>query len=59
MEDQLLERGIVLRNDSSTRLCPPLVVTKDECDYVVKTLAECFDGLGKQLGTVGTQVAIG
>jgi adenosylmethionine-8-amino-7-oxononanoate aminotransferase len=58
MSDKMLERGLILRNDGrndpTTQLCPPLVVTKDECDYVVNVLAECFDELGKKLGTVGT-----
>jgi adenosylmethionine-8-amino-7-oxononanoate aminotransferase len=58
MSDKMLERGLILRNDGrndpTTQLCPPLVVTKDECDYVVNVLAECFDELGKRLGTVGT-----
>jgi len=62
MTDQMLERGIILRNDDrndpTTQLCPPLVVTREECDRVVQVLAECFDGLGKKLGTVGTQHAV-
>ena len=61
MSDKMLERGLILRNDGrndpTTQLCPPLVVTKDECDYVVNVLAECFDELGKRLGTVGTTTA--
>jgi adenosylmethionine-8-amino-7-oxononanoate aminotransferase len=59
MSDKMLERGLILRNDGrndpTTQLCPPLVVTKEECDYVVNVLAECFDELGKRLGTVGTK----
>jgi adenosylmethionine-8-amino-7-oxononanoate aminotransferase len=61
LSDQMLERGLILRNDGrndpTTQLCPPLVVTKEECDTVVKVLAECFDELGRKLGTVGTPVA--
>jgi adenosylmethionine-8-amino-7-oxononanoate aminotransferase len=61
MSDQMLERGLILRNDGrndpTTQLCPPLVVTREECDYVVNVLAECFDELGKKLGTVGTSIA--
>ena len=61
MSDQMLERGVILRNDGrndpTTQLCPPLVVTKEECDTVVRVLAECFDGLGQKLGTVGTSFA--
>jgi len=58
MSDKMLERGLILRNDGrndpTTQLCPPLVATIEECDYVVNVLAECFDELGKRLGTVGT-----
>jgi adenosylmethionine-8-amino-7-oxononanoate aminotransferase len=61
MSDRMLERGLILRNDGrndpTTQLCPPLIATKEECDYVVNVLAECFDELGKRLGTVGTPVA--
>jgi adenosylmethionine-8-amino-7-oxononanoate aminotransferase len=61
LSDQMLERGLILRNDGrndpTTQLCPPLVVTKEECDYVVKSLVECFDELGRKLGTVGVPVA--
>jgi adenosylmethionine-8-amino-7-oxononanoate aminotransferase len=61
LSDQMLERGLILRNDGrndpTTQLCPPLVVTKEECDQVVSTLVECFDELGRKLGTVGTQHA--
>ena len=60
LSDQMLDRGLILRNDGrndpTTQLCPPLVVTKDECDYVVKTLVECFDELGRRLGTTPTIV---
>jgi len=63
---QMNERGVILRNDGrndpTTQLCPPLVVTKEECDYVVKTLAESIDELGRKLGTVGVEqdlVALG
>jgi adenosylmethionine-8-amino-7-oxononanoate aminotransferase len=60
LSEQMNARGVILRNDGrndpTTQLCPPLVVTKEECDYVVKTLVECFDELGKKIGTVGTTV---
>lgn len=63
MSDRMMERGLILRNDGrndpTTQLCPPLVATREECDYVVSVLAECFDELGKRLGTVGTSVATG
>jgi hypothetical protein len=34
------------------------VITKEECDKVVDVLEHCFNQLGKQLGTVGTTVAV-
>ena len=61
LSDQMLERGLILRNDGrndpTTQLCPPLVVTRAECDHVVKSLVECFDELGRKLGTVGVSMA--
>ena len=52
------ERGLILRNDDrndpTTQLCPPLVITREECDRVVDILGASFDELGRKLGTVGT-----
>jgi 4-aminobutyrate aminotransferase len=28
--------------ENSIRLCPPLVVTRDQCDFAVDTLEECL-----------------
>jgi 4-aminobutyrate aminotransferase len=28
--------------DSTIRLCPPLVVSRDQCDFAVQTLEECI-----------------
>jgi len=28
--------------DSTIRLCPPLVITRDQCDFAVETLQECL-----------------
>jgi adenosylmethionine-8-amino-7-oxononanoate aminotransferase len=60
---QMNRRGLILRNDErgdpTTQLCPPLVITKEECDRAVTALAECFDELGRELGTVGTVHAAG
>jgi 4-aminobutyrate aminotransferase len=38
------ERGLLIlgAGDNSLRLCPPLVVTRDQCDFVVETLEECL-----------------
>ena len=58
LTDQMRARGLILRNDDrndpTTQICPPLVITEEECDRVVATLLECFDELGRKLGTVGT-----
>jgi adenosylmethionine-8-amino-7-oxononanoate aminotransferase len=55
---EVRRHGLILRNDDrndpTTQLCPPLVITRDECDRTVAVLAECFDELGRRLGTVGT-----
>jgi len=58
---RMRERGLILRNDDrndpTTQLCPPLVVTEAECDRTVAILAEEITELGRRLGTVGTQHA--
>ena len=58
LTDQMRDGGLILRNDDrndpTTQLCPPLVITIEECDRVVATLAACFDEFGRKLGTVGT-----
>ena len=58
MTGQMLEKGLILRNDGrgdpTTQLCPPLIITKEECDRTVDVLEETFSGLGRLLGTIGT-----
>ena len=58
LTDQMKARGLILRNDGrndpTTQLCPPLVITRDEVDRVVAILVESLDELGKRLGTIGT-----
>jgi adenosylmethionine-8-amino-7-oxononanoate aminotransferase len=58
LTDQTRERGLILRNDSrndpTTQLCPPLVITQEECDRTVSVLEEVITELGRRLGTVGT-----
>lgn len=58
MTEQMLEQGLILRNDGrgdpTTQLCPPLVITKEECDRTVDILEHTFNGLGRRIGTVGT-----
>jgi 4-aminobutyrate aminotransferase len=41
---QAFERGLLVlgAGDSSIRLCPPLVITRDQCDFAVETLEECL-----------------
>ena len=61
LTDFMRERGLILRNDDrndpTTQICPPLVITREECDRVVAVLAEAFDELGKRLGSIGTTYA--
>ena len=58
LTDQMRNRGLILRNDSrndpTTQLCPPLVITREECDRTVSVLEETISELGRRLGTVGT-----
>ena len=37
------ERGLLVlgAGENSLRLCPPLVVTRDQCDFAADTLEEC------------------
>jgi 4-aminobutyrate aminotransferase-like enzyme len=62
MTDEMRRLGLIIRNDSrgdpTTQLCPPLVITREECDRVVDVLEQCFDKLGRDLGTVATRVAV-
>ena len=38
------ERGLLMlgAGDNTLRLCPPLVITRDQCDFAVDTLEECL-----------------
>jgi 4-aminobutyrate aminotransferase len=38
------ERGVLVlgAGDSTIRLCPPLVVTRDQCDFALDTLEWCL-----------------
>jgi adenosylmethionine-8-amino-7-oxononanoate aminotransferase len=61
LTDAMRDRGLIVRNDGrndpTTQLCPPLVITREECDRVVATLTETFTELGRRLGTIGTAQA--
>src|ERR1035438_4023619 len=37
------ERGLLVlgAGDNTIRLCPPLVITRDQCDFAIDTLEEC------------------
>jgi len=41
---QAFERGLLIlgAGDSSLRLSPPLVITRDQCDFALHTLEECL-----------------
>jgi 4-aminobutyrate aminotransferase len=42
--DLAFDRGLLVlgAGENSIRLCPPLVVTRDQCDFAVDTLEECL-----------------
>jgi 4-aminobutyrate aminotransferase len=42
--DLAFQRGVLVlgAGDSTIRLCPPLVITRDQCDFAVETLEECL-----------------
>jgi adenosylmethionine-8-amino-7-oxononanoate aminotransferase len=62
MTDQMRAQGLILRNDGrgdpTTQLCPPLVITREEIDRVVDILERTFNGLGRELGSIGTPHAM-
>ena len=41
------ERGLLIlgAGENSVRLCPPLVVTREQCDFAVETLEECLQAV--------------
>jgi len=42
------ERGLLVlgAGENSIRLCPPLVITREQCDFAVETLEECLAAVG-------------
>ena len=38
------ERGLLMlgAGDNSLRLCPPLVISRDQCDFALDTLEACM-----------------
>ncbi len=61
LTEQMRNKGLILRNDSrndpTTQLCPPLVITREECNRTIEILDESITELGRKLGTVGTSFA--
>jgi 4-aminobutyrate aminotransferase len=43
--DLAFERGLLIlgAGDNTIRLCPPLVITRDQCDFALDTLEECLN----------------
>jgi 4-aminobutyrate aminotransferase len=46
--DEAFQHGLLVlgAGDSTIRLCPPLVVSRDQCDFAVQTLEECIARAG-------------
>jgi 4-aminobutyrate aminotransferase len=46
--DRAFHQGLLVlgAGDSTIRLCPPLVVSRDQCDFAVKTLEACIARAG-------------
>jgi 4-aminobutyrate aminotransferase len=42
--DLAFQRGLLIlgAGDNTLRLCPPLVITRDQCDFALDTLEECL-----------------
>jgi len=43
------DRGLLIlgAGENTLRLCPPLVISRDQCDFTVETLAECLREAGQ------------
>jgi 4-aminobutyrate aminotransferase len=43
--DLAFERGLLIlgAGENTLRLCPPLTITRDQCDFALETLAECLN----------------
>jgi len=42
--DLAFDRGLLIlgAGDSTLRLCPPLIISRDQCDFALHTLEECL-----------------
>jgi 4-aminobutyrate aminotransferase len=42
--DLAFERGLLIlgAGDTTLRLCPPLIISRDQCDFAIDTLEECL-----------------
>ncbi|MFM9105614.1 MAG: aspartate aminotransferase family protein [Chloroflexota bacterium] len=61
LTEDMRGRGFIVRSDSrndpTTQLCPPLVITREEIDRSVTMLTETITTLGRKLGTIGSTFA--
>jgi 4-aminobutyrate aminotransferase len=48
--DLAFEHGLLIlgAGDNTLRLCPPLVITREQCDFALDTLERCLDTAAKQ-----------
>jgi len=48
--DLAFQRGLLVlgAGDNTIRLCPPLVITRDQCDFAIDTLEECLRAAASQ-----------
>jgi 4-aminobutyrate aminotransferase len=48
--DLAFQRGLLVlgAGDNTIRLCPPLVISRDQCDFAIDTLEECLIAAAKQ-----------
>ncbi len=47
--EQAFRRGLLVlgAGENTIRLCPPLVVTRDQCDFALETIEECLTAAAK------------
>ena len=55
--DLAFDRGLLIlgAGDNTLRLCPPLVISRDQCDFALDTLEECLDS-GDAGGVTGLAI---
>jgi 4-aminobutyrate aminotransferase len=48
--DLAFDRGLLIlgAGDNTIRLCPPLIISRDQCDFALDTLEACLTMAGRE-----------